>query len=128
MKNKAHLSAAILVAICLVACSSPSTRADPYPGSGGLFLGTPRAEDVRSGRSVFDVARFASFKVGTTSKQDVVKVLGPPAWWKSNPDSTSAMGYDFVRKESFLGMQKIERATFTFDSNLLLSKAEYPSK
>lgn len=112
----------------IIGCSSSSMLKDPYPGAGGLFLGTPSSEDIQSGRAVFDLAKFSSFKVGVTTKHDVVRRLGKPAWWDTASNGTSSMGYDYVRKESFLGMSKVERARFTFNSDLILSKADYPNE
>lgn len=119
--------ACVFLCSALVGCAT-SPVADPYPGTGGLFLGTPSAADIRSGRAIYDPAKFADFSVGRTTKQQVARSLGQPAWWQSKPDGTSSMGYDYVRRESFMGMQKIERAVFTFNSQMFLEKADYPFK
>lgn len=97
---------------------------DPAQGSGGVFLGTPRAADIQSGRSVFDAAKFDSLVVGRTSKRDVVAALGKPAWWQTRPDGTSSLGYDFVGSRDN-PLQKIERATFDFGADFVLSKKSY---
>ncbi len=93
---KKLLIASITTAL-LAGCAGTGGK-DPYPGSGGLFLGTPSAADIKSGRSVYDAGKFTPFKVGVTTKQDVVDRLGKPAWWDSKGDSSS-LGYDYVRPD-----------------------------
>lgn len=119
--------ASLAIALLLTGCASnPSPSTDPYPGSGGLFLGTPSQADVQSGRSVFTPGKIDFAKVGVTSKQDVVKTLGPPAWWQTKKDGTSTMGYDFVEVSGFMGMRKVVRASFTFSANLVLAAIDKP--
>lgn len=116
---------AIATAI-LAGCASNPGLSDPFPGSGGGYFGAPSHKDVQSGRSVLTPGKLDFAKVGITTKQDVVKALGQPAWWKTNKDETSAMGYDFVEPTSFMGMQKVVRASFKFDASLVLTELERP--
>src|SRR6266700_1074238 len=101
--------------------SSPVTQStntsDPYPGSGGLFLGTPDRKEVDSGRINFTPERFASFKVGSTTKAQVTALLGKPAGWLTNPDGTSQLEYDYVEAGGVSDLRKIVYAFFTFDGN-----------
>jgi len=115
----------ILLLLCAAGASAGSLK-DPYPGSGGLMLGTPSDKDVQSGRSVYTPEKLAPLKVAITTKQDVVELLGEPANWSSETDGTSELGYNFVSTHEMFGMRKVLRATFTFDKNLILSKIDAP--
>jgi len=99
---------------------------DPYPGDGGLILGTPSDKDIQSGRSVYTPGKLAPLKVGITTKQEVVDLLGEPANWSSDADGTSELGYDFVSTHEMFGLRKVLRASLTFDKNLVLSKIDAP--
>jgi hypothetical protein len=120
------LISSVVVMLFLVGCGSSSVQGgDPYPGSGGLYLGTPSKADIESGRAVFDPAKFSSFQVGTTTKREVVAALGEPANWKSNPDGTSELGYNYVAPEPS-AFRRIKEARFTFNRNYVLSGVELP--
>ena len=118
----------ILFLAALSGCASiPSqTPDDPYPGSGGVFLGTPSQKDIDSGKIDFTTERFASFKIGVTTKTEVVNALGEPAGWRTKPNGTSQLEYDYVDAPSALGMRQVIYTFFTFDSAKLLSRVTYP--
>lgn len=120
-----HFWLTILLLFCAADVSADSLK-DPYPGTGGLFLGTPGDEDIQSGRSVYTSDRFAPLAVGVTSKQEVVDLLGKPANWSSNPDGTSELGYNFVSSQEMFGMREVLRASFTFDKDLILTRVDAP--
>src|SRR5579872_3197785 len=79
----------------LVCASRPSLAqsarpsADPYPGSGGRFFGTP------GWPASYKPEKFSSFRVGVTTKAQVVATLGKPEGWVTNPDGTSQLGYAY---------------------------------
>lgn len=117
----------ITMALLLTGCASnQSGLTDPYPGSGGLLFGTPSPTDVQSGRSVFTPGKLDFAKIGVTTKHDVVKVLGKPAWWQTDKSGTSVMGYDFVEPSAFMGMRRVVRASFKFDTKLMLTGIDRP--
>jgi hypothetical protein len=96
---------------------------DPYPGSGGKFLGTP------SFPSKFDTSKFSAFQVGTTTKAQVATTLGKPDGWVTRNDATSQFEYAYAGETSRLAgqtMTKIVYVLFTFDANKTLVKLEYP--
>lgn len=104
----------------------PQKVVDPFPGSGGLFLGTPSAERIASGSIDFTTKRFDSFKVGTTTKAEVVKILGKPAGWMSDPDGKSQLEYDYIEAPGSLGMRRVMYTFFTFNSAMVLTRISYP--
>ena len=115
--------------IALLLCSSVAAAGegkDPYPGSGGMFLGTPSHEDVQSGRAVYTPERIASLKVGVTTKHQVVELLGKPANWSSETDGTSQLGYDFVAAEGMFGMRQVVRLSLSFNEHMVLTEIEAP--
>ncbi|SRR5258706_7791022 len=101
-------------------------RSDPYPGSGGLFLGTPDRKDVDSGRIDFTPERFASFKIGSTTKAEVTGLLGKPAGWLTDTNGTSQLEYDYVAPGGVSDLRKIVHAFFTFDANRVFTRLTYP--
>ena len=106
--------------------AQPTDKSDPYPGDGGLFLGTPDRKEVDSGRINFTPERFASFKVGSTTKAQVVALLGKPAGWLTKGDGTSQFEYDYVEPGGVSDLRKIMYAFFAFDSNKVLTRVVYP--
>jgi hypothetical protein len=100
---------------------------DPYPGSGGLFLGTPDRKDVDSGRINFTSERFASFQIGSTTKAQVTALLGKPAGWLTDTNGASELEYDYVEPGGASDLRKIMRAFFTFESNTVLTRLTYPN-
>lgn len=103
-----------------------SNTLDPYPGSGGLFLGTPDRKDVDSGRINFTPERFASFKVGSTTKAQVAALLGKPAGWLTETNGTSQVEYDYVEPGGVSELRKIIYVFFTFDDKRVLTRLTYP--
>jgi hypothetical protein len=105
---------------------SPFVPSDPYTGSGGLFLGTPCQSDVDSGRIDFSVERFASFRIGSTTKAQVIAALGKPAGWLTQPDGTLMLEYDYVGPKELLGMRRVLHPSFTFNKENVLTRMDYP--
>ena len=99
---------------------------DPYPGSGGLFLGTPSQEDIASGRAVYKPERFATFVLGATTKSQVVEALGVPAGWSREPNMTSMLEYDYVDAEGMMGMRRVRAIFLHFDKKMVLTKIDLP--
>jgi hypothetical protein len=99
---------------------------DPYPGSGGALFGTPQEMVPR-----YDPERYDGFKVGVTSKKDVVQALGKPEMWDTNPDGSSELSYPVYLTggtASVLGMVKRVSVSFTFDAKKILTKITLPSE
>lgn len=117
------LLAVVITSALAVGCAS--LGADPYPGSGGLYFGTPSKADVESGRAVLGEAKYSSFQIGTTTKRQVVEKLGEPANWTTNPDGTSQLGYSYVQRERVM-FRQVKEARFTFDRNLVLTEMRLP--
>lgn len=123
------MKSTIAVALCalLTACAvAPRQSPDPYPGSGGLFLGTPSQAEIDSGRINFTPKRFSAFRVGATTKAEVVKKLGKPAGWMTKSDGTSELEYDYMGESLLPGMRRVIYTFFTFDSDRILSEMQYP--
>lgn len=110
----------------LSASSFATTPIDPYPGSGGYFMGTPSEADIQSGRAIFTDEKCSGFSIGLTAKADVVAKLGPPAGWSSERDGTSLLEYDFVEASGMMGMRRVIAATFNFDHGMKLYKIACP--
>jgi hypothetical protein len=119
---------ALALSVVLAGCSSfPSRAVDPYPGSGGLIMGTPSNADVDSGRAVFTEGKLDFAIVGKTTKSEVVTHLGRPAWWRTEKDGSSMMGYDFVEETPIIwGFRRVVRASFTFDKAMVLTRVDPP--
>jgi hypothetical protein len=115
---------ALLFSLSLATLAAGQT--DPYPGSGGLFLGTPTQEEIASGKIDFDKSKFAALKIGTTTKNEVVAALGKPAGWLANEDHTSQLEYDYVGPNNAAGMRRIAHVFFTFDKKMVLTRIDYP--
>lgn len=119
----------ILVLACagllLGACAGLPGADNPYPGSGGLYMGTPSKTDIESGRAVFNAVKFASFKPGVTTKKQVAAALGRPSNWRTLADGSSEMGYDYVdSRPSFF--RQVKEARFVFDPALVLKEMRLP--
>ena len=98
---------------------------DPYPGSGGALFGTPQ-EMVPP----YDPHLFDRFKVGVTTKRDVVKALGKPELWFTEPDGTSTLSYPYHQSSgglSMLGMSKRVSVGLKFDAHKVLTGIDLPS-
>jgi hypothetical protein len=124
------LRAIVFLALSVVAgcvTSSPTLNrvlpADPYPGNGGKFLGTP----AHAPRLALD--EFSTFQIGTTTKAQVVAALGKPEGWTSLPDGTSVLGYAYSGEPVRILNQSatpIVYASFSFDANRILSHMSLP--
>lgn len=130
-----RLSCGVLLSVALCSCAtapSSSPSPDPYPGSGGLFLGTPSRAEIDSGKVNFSKNRFASFKIGATTKSEVVKALGAPAGWSTEADGTSQLEYDYVSPVNPLTaqfgmpMRRVMHTFFSFDASKVLTRITYP--
>lgn len=101
------------------------TADDPYPGSGGALFGTPQ-EMI----GAYDPHAFDGFKIGTTKKAEVVKALGKPEIWSTEPDGTSSLSYSYHMADgasAVLGMVRRVSVSFTFDANKVLTGIALPS-
>lgn len=127
----------VLLAVALCGCatapsSTSSPSPDPYPGSGGLFLGTPSRSDVESGKANFSKKRFASFKIGATTKSEVVAALGAPAGWSTKADGASQLEYDYVTPVDPLSarfgmpMRSVMHTFLSFNASRVLTRITYP--
>ena len=121
------------IGVCGCALASPqSSVPDPYPGSGGLFLGTPNQAEINSGKINFSKDRFASFKIGATTKADVVKALGAPAGWSTDANGKSQLEYDYVSPvdpmtaKFGMPMRRVMHTFFSFDTSKVLTRITYP--
>jgi|SRR5580698_988758 hypothetical protein len=120
----------VLLLTTVAACSAaPSTKAtsvipaDPYPGSGGKFFGTPGYAPSLS------LNKFSTFHVGITTKAQVAAALGKPEGWVTRPDGTSQLGYAYSGPSTRVGSQSatpIVYAMFDFDANKILSHMSLP--
>ncbi len=102
-----------------------ATAADPYPGEGGAIFGLPDAMVTN-----YDAGKFSRFKVGSTTKADVVKALGKPEMWGAEPDGTSSLTYTYHRPSpamAMIGMVRRVIVSLEFDAAHKLSKVNLPS-
>jgi hypothetical protein len=120
-----QLLAAISI-FALVSCAGSSNPRDPYPGSGGAFLGTPSDKDIKSGRALFTAEKCSAFKVGETTKAEVVEKLGGPAGWSTERDGTSILEYNYVEATGAFGMRRVTATFFSFDRSMMLFKIKCP--
>ncbi len=112
-----------LLCILMTACAAGANPA-AYDGSGGLLLGTPSDDDVKSGRANYDPSKFASFKVGASTKAQVITALGAPAYWHRKDDGTSELMYQYV--EPGFMFQKVVYVFFKFDASKVLTEIDDP--
>ena len=105
------------------AASANSSSDDPYSGSGGALFGTPQ-EMIQN----YDPAVFAAFKVGVTTKSEIIKALGMPEWWETEKDGSSAIGYSFQRAgpEAAIGLVQRVTVSFKFDAKEALAAISLP--
>jgi hypothetical protein len=104
--------------------SANASPDDPYSGSGGALMGTPAAM-----LTTYDAKNFASFRVGVTTKTEVVQALGKPEAWNTDPDGTTHMYYSYhmaTPAAAMLGMVQRVGVGLTFDSKKLLIKIDLP--
>jgi len=111
-------SAALFCSVVLAGCVTS------YDGTGGGLFGTPSAADIRSGRADFDPDKFAAFKVGSTTKPEVIATLGKPAYWQTKTDGTSALMYQYVLPGGML--RQVVYVWFYFDATKVLMRMQVP--
>lgn len=100
-----------------------ASPADPYPGTGGKYFGTPAHAPNLS------FTKFSSFQPGITTKAQVVAAVGRPEGWTTRADGTSQLGYAYSGPRTRLGNQSatpIVYAMFDFDANKILSHMSLP--
>jgi hypothetical protein len=93
---------------------------DPYAGDGGAFMGAPE-ELVQP----YDPGLFAAFKLGATSKAEVVRTLGRPEWWSTDPDGTSELAYSYNAPIAAGIVQRLQ-VSFKFDVKKVLTEIRLP--
>lgn len=84
---RAVVMAALLLVAGLSACSGRLYGGKPFFSPDNAY--------VCSGERQFDVSRFAAFRLGVTTRADVVTQLGEPLWWMSSAAGASLLGYDY---------------------------------
>jgi hypothetical protein len=99
-------------------CVVPSV--DPYVGSGGAIMGRPN-EMVQA----YDAARFANFRVGVTTGDQIMDALGRPEWW-ANEDGTTSLGYSYLREFLPGVMSQRVMVSFRLDSSHVLREIVLP--
>jgi hypothetical protein len=126
MRCRSLLVLCFAISSCASGPSSVPTSSalgDPYPGTGGKYFGTP------SFPSKFDASKFSGFQLGTSTKAQVAETLGKPDGWVTRTDGSSQFEYAYAGEISKIAgqrMTKIVYVFFTFDSNKILVKLEYP--
>lgn len=111
--------AALLLAEGLSACGGSLDGGKPFFSPDSVY--------VCGGERQFDVSRFAAFRLGVTTKADVVTHLGEPLWWMSSSAGASLLGYDFYVKEPpHCQFPNITPVELEFDSRGILVDMEYP--
>lgn len=126
-RNEVNRVFVAILLIILCGCESElNQRSDPYPGSGGLSMGAPSQKDIDSGKIDFDPERFASFKIGVTTKSEVVRALGKPVAWRTSDNGTSQLEYTYIDPPGPLGMRRVMTTLFTFDAAKVLTRMWYP--
>lgn len=99
---------------------------DPYSGDGGAMFGTPQ-EMV----SAYDPHVFDKFKIGVTTKSEVVKSLGKPEMWFTDADGTSTLNYPYFERGdvglAVLGMAHRVSIGFKFDARKTLTAIQLPT-
>ena len=66
----------------------------------------------------YDASKFAAFRIGVTTKSDVVQALGRPELWFTDTDGNSTLSYPFHMSDAgtaILGMTRRVSASFTFE-------------
>lgn len=99
--------------------------------SGGLYGGkpffSPDSAYVCSGDREFDVSKFSAFRLGVTTKTEVVTKLGEPLWWMSATDGASLLGYDYyVKLPPHCQFPNATPVELEFDPRGILVDVEYP--
>ncbi|HUO92565.1 MAG TPA: hypothetical protein VMU22_06575 [Rhizomicrobium sp.] len=97
---------------------------DPYSGSGGAMFGTPQ-EMVPA----YDEAKYTGFRIGVTTKAEVVKALGAPEVWFTDKDGSTTLDYPVAMTNSpmaAMGLVRRMSVGFTFDAKRVLTKVDLP--
>jgi hypothetical protein len=100
------------------------TSDDPYAGRGGALYGTP-PEMLTD----YDPGHFGSFRIGVTTKKDIVQALGRPEWWSTDNSGNGAFGYSYRRTTPGMaeyGVGERVLVSFKFDSRRVLTSIELP--
>jgi hypothetical protein len=101
-----------------------ATGEDPYAGNGGSPMSTPQ-ELLKP----YDAKSFAAFRVGVTTRAEVIAALGRPEWWETHEDKTSKIGYSFDRPViglTTVNMSQVVPVSISFDAAHVLTKVELP--
>lgn len=95
---------------------------NPYSGNGGALFGNPGGMV-----SSYDPKRFDAFRVGSTTKEQVVESLGAPEAWTTGDDGTSTLMYSYdMPALPVLGMSQRVIVSFTFNGKKILTAVELP--
>jgi hypothetical protein len=108
----------------LAGCVAP-TPDNPYPGSGGSLLRDQTPDEVADARRAFDPDKLAAFRIGTSTKREVVAALGEPAWWSTSESGYSRLGYNFHSRGATVNAPGTVPVTFVFDGKNTLVDADY---
>jgi hypothetical protein len=104
--------------------SANSSPDDPYSGSGGALMGTPAAM-----MTAYDPKYFAAFRIGRTTKSEVVQALGKPELWYTDADGSTHLSYGYhmsTQVSAMLGMVQRVSVSFKFDAKRILVEINLP--
>jgi hypothetical protein len=95
---------------------------DPYSGMGGNMAGAPYEL-----LAPCDDQKIASFRTGTSRKDDIIRAFGKPVSWDSNDDKSTTLAYYCLRKTPRPAMiaPPVE-FWFDFDPNKTLTAVHAP--
>ena len=97
---------------------------DSYSGTGGALMATPAAMLV-----TYNPRTFAAFRVGITTKGAVVKALGKPEAWTTEPNGITHIAYSYrLATPAAASMDTVQRAlvSFTFSPKRILTAINLP--
>ncbi len=97
---------------------------DPYSGTGGVLMGTPSAMLV-----TYDPRTFARFREGATTKAEIVKALGRPEAWTTEPNGVTHITYSYSKPTptaASVSMEQRVMVSFTFNSKRVLTAINLP--
>jgi hypothetical protein len=95
---------------------------DPYSGNGGAMLSTPLEL-----LTPYAPEQFKQFHVGSTTRDQVVQILGGPEYWSTDRDGTNTIGYSYAGS-TLLGMTQIMSVTLSFDGHKVLTAVQLPQE
>jgi hypothetical protein len=104
--------------------SANASPEDPYSGSGGAIMGTPAAM-----LAAYDAKTFAPFRVGVSTKSEVVQALGKPEAWDTDADGTTHLYYSYhvaTPAAAMMGMVQRVGVGLTFDAKKILTAISLP--